>query len=119
MARPGLEPGTPRFSGTGNRAKKTRKVLQLGGSAGIYSANSAVRQAERELAHQAEVAYARTVRDWATTALGRVVSPTARTPDLPVSEDTRTHIEKDAASHQPAGMRFVRPSVWGTRGRTN
>jgi hypothetical protein len=33
-------------------------------AAGIYSANTAVRQAERELARQAEVAYARTVRDW-------------------------------------------------------
>ncbi len=33
-------------------------------ASGIYSANTAVRQAERELARQAEVAYARTVRDW-------------------------------------------------------
>ena len=31
---------------------------------GIYAANSAVRQAERELARQAEHAYTRTVRDW-------------------------------------------------------
>ena len=31
---------------------------------GIWSANEAVRQAERELAAQAEVAYARTVRDY-------------------------------------------------------
>jgi hypothetical protein len=35
-----------------------------GKAAGIYSANTAVREAERELARQAEVAYARTVRDW-------------------------------------------------------
>ena len=33
-------------------------------AAGIWAANDAVRQAERELAHQAELAYARTVRDW-------------------------------------------------------
>jgi transposase len=33
-------------------------------AAGIWAANNAVRQAERELAHQAELAYARTVRDW-------------------------------------------------------
>jgi hypothetical protein len=33
-------------------------------AAGIWSANDAVRQAERELARQAEVAYARTVHDW-------------------------------------------------------
>jgi transposase len=32
--------------------------------AGVYSANGAVRHAERELARQAEHAYARTVRDW-------------------------------------------------------
>jgi transposase len=33
-------------------------------AAGIWHANDAVRQAERELAQQAEAAYARTVRDW-------------------------------------------------------
>lgn len=36
-------------------------------AAGVYSANSAVRQAERELARQAETAYARTVRVWQAT----------------------------------------------------
>ena len=35
--------------------------------AGIWHANQAVRQAERELAAQAEVAYARTVRDYHAT----------------------------------------------------
>ena len=39
---------------------------------GIYSANTAVRQAERELARQAEVAYARTVRDWHAAQANRV-----------------------------------------------
>jgi hypothetical protein len=34
------------------------------GAAGIWHANEAVRGAERELAQQAEVAYARSVRDW-------------------------------------------------------
>jgi hypothetical protein len=33
-------------------------------AAGIWHANEAVRQAERELAHQAETAYTRTMRDW-------------------------------------------------------
>jgi transposase len=33
-------------------------------AAGIWHANETVREAERELARQAEVAYARTVRDW-------------------------------------------------------
>jgi transposase len=41
-------------------------------AAGIWSANDAVRQAERELAHQAEVAYARTVRDWHATQAVKV-----------------------------------------------
>jgi len=44
--------GAPRYS-----AKAT----------GIWSANDAVRNAERELARQAEVAYARTVHDWHAT----------------------------------------------------
>jgi transposase len=41
-------------------------------AAGIWSANDAVREAERELARQAEVAYARTVRDWHATQAVRV-----------------------------------------------
>jgi len=36
-------------------------------AAGIWHANDAVRQAERELAHQAEVAYRRSVRDYHAT----------------------------------------------------
>jgi hypothetical protein len=36
-------------------------------AAGIWHANDAVRQAERELAQQAETAYARTVRDYQAT----------------------------------------------------
>lgn len=38
---------------------------------GIWAANSAVREAERELARQAETAYARTVRDWHATQAKR------------------------------------------------
>jgi transposase len=41
-------------------------------AAGIWSANDAVRKAERELARQAEVAYARTVRDWHATQAAKV-----------------------------------------------
>jgi transposase len=51
--------------------KKLRRLQITAGAkryapeaAGIWSANTAVREAERELARQAEVAYARTVRDW-------------------------------------------------------
>jgi transposase len=52
--------------------KKKLRQLQITAGAerytpaasGIYSANSAVREAERELARQAETAYTRTVRDW-------------------------------------------------------
>jgi transposase len=54
--------------------KKLRRLEITAGSprytpkaSGIWSANAAVRQAERELARQAEVAYARTVRDWHAT----------------------------------------------------
>jgi hypothetical protein len=41
------------------------------GGAGIWAANTAMRQAERELARQAEAAYVRTVRDWQATAAKR------------------------------------------------
>jgi hypothetical protein len=41
-------------------------------AAGIYSANTTVRQAERELASQAEVAYARMVRDWHAAQASKV-----------------------------------------------
>jgi hypothetical protein len=47
-------------------------------AAGIWSANAAVRQAERELARHAEVAYARTIRDWhaaQTAKVGASVTP--------------------------------------------
>jgi len=40
---------------------------QKGTKSGIWAANDAMRQAERELARQAETAYARTVRDWHAT----------------------------------------------------
>ncbi len=41
-------------------------------AAGIWRANDAVRQAERELARQAEVAYTRTVSDWHATQAAKV-----------------------------------------------
>ncbi len=54
--------------------KKLRRLQIAAGAeryspeaAGIWSANDAVRKAERELARQGEVAYARTVRDWHAT----------------------------------------------------
>ena len=37
------------------------------GKAGIWVTNKAIAQAERDLAHQAELAYKNTVRDWAAT----------------------------------------------------
>jgi transposase len=37
------------------------------GKAGIWATNKAIAQAERDLAHQAELAYKNTVRDWAAT----------------------------------------------------
>jgi transposase len=51
--------------------KKLRRLELTAGAqrytpkaAGVWQANEAVRRAERELARQAEVAYARSVRDW-------------------------------------------------------
>ena len=41
-------------------------------AAGIWHANETVREAERELARQAEVAYARTVRDWHAAEAAKV-----------------------------------------------
>jgi transposase len=53
--------------------KKLRRLELLAGARrgevrpGIWSANKAIRQAERELAEQAERAYERSVRDWQST----------------------------------------------------
>ena len=54
------------------RKKLRRLELQAGAQRGkvkpgIWAANSAMRQAERELARQAEHAYRRTVADWQST----------------------------------------------------
>ncbi len=46
---------------------------------GVWAANSAVRDAERELARQAETAYARTVRDWHSTQAKRATTKVAAT----------------------------------------
>jgi transposase len=54
-------------------------------AAGIWSANDAVREAVGELARQAEVAYARTVRDWHAAQAAKVgasVTP-GRAPNKP------------------------------------
>ena len=54
------------------RKKLRRLELQAGAERGkvkpgIWAANTAMRQAERELARQAELAYRRTVADWRAT----------------------------------------------------
>jgi hypothetical protein len=54
------------------RKKLRRLELQAGAQRGevkpgIWSTNDAMRQAERELARQAELAYQRTVADWQST----------------------------------------------------
>jgi transposase len=56
-----------------SRKKIRRLELAAGaprhqGQPGVWAANKAMRQAERELAQQAERAYARTVRDWQAAA---------------------------------------------------
>jgi transposase len=43
---------------------------------GIWAANKAIRTAERELAHQAELAYQRTVADWQATTSAKGASAT-------------------------------------------
>ena len=64
----------------GQPSLKARKLRQLElragapkhrGSKGVWGANAAVRQAERELGAQAEAAYKRTVADWKRTQAQR------------------------------------------------
>jgi transposase len=50
------------------RLEITAGAPRYEGKSGIWAANAAMRQAERNLAHQAELAYKNTVRDWAATA---------------------------------------------------
>jgi transposase len=59
------------------RKKLRRLELTAGaprhqGQAGVWAANQALRQPERELARQAEIAYARSVRDWQAAAPAKV-----------------------------------------------
>jgi hypothetical protein len=51
---------------------------QKGIKSGIWAANDAMRQAERELARQAETAYARTVRDWHATQAAKAGASATR-----------------------------------------
>jgi transposase len=46
------------------RLELTAGTPKAAGGTGVWATNDAMRQAERELARQAEAAYARTVRDW-------------------------------------------------------
>ena len=59
------------------RKKLRRLELTAGaprhqGRAGVWAANQALRQPERELARQAEIAYERSVRDWQAAAPAKV-----------------------------------------------
>jgi transposase len=54
------------------RLELTAGAARHQGATGIWAANEAMRQAERELAEQAEAAYARTVRDWQAAAPAKV-----------------------------------------------
>jgi transposase len=60
-------------------AKKLRKLELIAGAkrrdpsaAGIFSVNRAIREAEKQLARQAEASYVRMVRDWQATAPKKV-----------------------------------------------
>jgi len=44
---------------------------------GVYSTNEVMREAERQLAQQAEASYVRMVRDWQATAPGKKVGASA------------------------------------------
>lgn len=64
-------------------AKKLRKLELIAGAkrhdrsaAGVWSANRAVREAEKQIARQAEASYLRTVRDWQATAPKKVGAST-------------------------------------------
>jgi transposase len=50
------------------RLEITAGAPRYQGKSGIWATNDAMRRAERDLAHQAELAYKNTVRDWAATA---------------------------------------------------
>ena len=61
--------------------KKLRRLELLAGAQkgdvrpGIWAANKAIRQAERELAERAERAYQRSVRDWQQSNKGASATP--------------------------------------------
>jgi transposase len=50
------------------RLEITAGAPRYQGKSGIWATNDAMRQAERDLAHQAELAYKNTVRDWTAAA---------------------------------------------------
>ncbi len=54
------------------RGKLTAGAPRYQGKGGLWAANKAIGQAERELAQQAELAYINTVRDWAASAPAKV-----------------------------------------------
>jgi transposase len=65
-------------------AKKLRKLELIAGAkryersaSGIYATNEVMREAERQLARQAEASYARMVRDWQATAPKKKVGASA------------------------------------------
>jgi hypothetical protein len=94
--------------------KKLRRLeLQAGAERGkvkpgIWSANKAIRTAERDLAQQAELAYQRTVADWqaATSTKGASATP---------GRITRPSNGSSAARHQSQTLRFGSSSPAPTR----
>jgi len=80
--------------------KKLRQLeLQAGaprhqGARGIWSTNAAMRQAERQLAHQAELAYKNTVRDWA--AAGKAGA--SATPGHASQGSSKDHVARQTTS---------------------
>ena len=77
-------------------------------AAGIWAANNAIREAERELARQAELAYARTVRDWHAAQ----AEQGGRERDTGARIKQALEGQSCAADHKPltSALRYVSPS---------
>jgi transposase len=84
------------------RKKIRRLELSAGaprgkGKPGIWAANKAMREAERELARQAEVAYRRTVADWRAQKKGA-----GATPERASSGPSSGHAARQGSAPEPA-----------------
>ena len=66
------------------------------GTTGLWAANKAMAQAERELAQQAELAYKNTVRDWAASAPAKAGA--SATPGHASQGPSKGHVARQTTS---------------------